>query len=86
VFFPFLKKDIALVLIMQNKYYPIVLVTGTGKEMRFKMVKNPAEYEAFCTRHLKPGMALKEIKTLSALYTEKMDALSSFEKWKSCRS
>ena len=86
MFFPFLEKDIALVLIMQNKYYPIVLVAGTGKEMRFKMVKSPAEYESFCIRHLKPGMTLKEIKTLSALYQEKKEALGSFEKWKACRN
>jgi hypothetical protein len=60
---------------MTTKFYPLILVAGNGAEIRFKMVYSPVEYEAFCSRYVKVNTSLKVIKTLEALYWEKMTAL-----------
>ena len=57
---------------MTMKFYPLILVAGNGAEIRFKMVYSPDEYEAFCSLYVKENASLKVIKTLEALYWEKM--------------
>jgi hypothetical protein len=56
------------------RYYPLILVASTGLKIRFKLVYSPDEYAAFCSRHVSPDTSLKVIKTLEALYLEKMTA------------
>jgi hypothetical protein len=56
---------------MNKRYYPIILVAETESAIRFKVVRNDAEYVAFCSGFVGPDTILKEIKSLEALYKEK---------------
>jgi hypothetical protein len=60
---------------MNRRYYPLILVASTGSEIRFKMVYSADEYASFCFRYVKGDSSLKVIKTLEALYLEKMTAV-----------
>jgi hypothetical protein len=57
---------------MPEKFYPVILVAITGSIIHFKTVHNAVQYDAFCSRFVRAGTCLKEIKTLEAWYLERM--------------
>jgi hypothetical protein len=57
---------------MPEKFYPRILVASNGSELHFKLVNNPVEYDAFCEKYVGANTQLKEIKTLAAIYRERM--------------
>ena len=60
---------------MPEKFYPVILVAITGSIIHFKTVQNAVQYNAFCSRFVRAGTCLKEIKTLEAWYLERMAKL-----------
>ena len=57
---------------MLPKFYPVILVVNDESGLHFKMVRNDVEYAAFCSKFVGPSTALQTIKTLEALYRERM--------------
>jgi len=57
---------------MSERYYPIILAAISEFRIRIGIVWGPVEYAAFYSSYVKPDISVVEIKTLEALYLEKM--------------
>ena len=57
---------------MVGRFYPVILVAILENEVRFKIIRGGMEYGVFLTRFKMKAVGFIEIKTLEALYMEKM--------------
>jgi hypothetical protein len=57
---------------MSERYYPIIMAAISEYQVRIGIVWGPVGYADFCARFVGAGTSLMIIKTLEALYLEKM--------------
>jgi hypothetical protein len=57
---------------MVGRFYPVILVAILENEVRCKIIRGGVEYGVFITRFKIKAVGFIEIKTLEALYMEKM--------------
>ncbi len=62
---------------MTEKSYPIYLVSITHSTYHFKFVHNAEEYAAFCTTFVTTESVLREIKSIEAIYNDRMKYIYS---------
>jgi len=60
---------------MSERYYPIIMAAISEFQVRIRIVWGPVGYVDFCSRFVGADTSLLEIKTLEALYLEKLNAL-----------
>jgi len=57
---------------MSERYYPIILAAISEFSIRIGIVWGPVDYAVFYSNYVKPDTTVAEIKTLEALYLERM--------------
>jgi len=57
---------------MSERYYPIIMAAISEYQVRIGIIWGPVEYASFYSRFVGADASLLEIKTLEALYLEKM--------------
>ena len=62
---------------MAGRFYPVILVAILENKVRCKIIRGGLEYAVFITRFKIEAVGFVEIKTLEALYLEKMTAFTA---------
>jgi hypothetical protein len=61
---------------MSKRFYPVILTVIAESGVRIKIIRDLYEYEKFIAKFQKSGTEIREIKTLEAIYLERMSKFS----------
>jgi hypothetical protein len=56
--------------VMSERFYPVVLAAISRSDVRLKLIRDQIDYDFFLGKFGKPGIEIREMKTLQSIYRE----------------